>query len=315
MKYDSMGISVTNECDISCSMCCQSNNQPLGVVEYKKISEYIKSAKDTPIKYIGFSGGEAFLHFDLLKDLISLSSALGKSSTVMTNGFWASDYSKTENYLSELKKAGLNSCGLSYDEFHAKYVHEENIKNIIRAAKKIKLHVTIQSVILKDSNIGEWINKIGNVLNGISVLFTNCHPVGRAAKNIGADRYIRALSSRGLLCVKNGIFSVGHTGVIRPCCFPEISETELEAGNIGNQNVLQTLKTLKNNPYLYLLRNYGFDYFINIVEKNALDITIPEQVVSNCELCALFFAKDNYQLLSPYVNESVRNLKKDLVSL
>jgi len=277
-------------------------------MNYENSKRYIVSSKDTPIEWIGFSGGEAFLHFDLLKELISISSSLGKSTSVITNGFWADDYEKVEKRVVELKKAGLTVLGMSYDEFHAKFVPAHNIKNLIRAAKKLDIRATIQAVILNDSNVGDIINKIGADLSCIDIQFVPCSNVGNAAKNINPDRFIRETLPRGLFCGKKGSFPVDYDGTIRPCCNPYIYETELIVGNMCELDVPQSLIKLKNNPFLYLLRNYGFDCFLDIVENNSLDITIPEKLVISCELCSILFSKENYYLLLPFVYDYVKKL-------
>ena len=62
-------------------------------LDLNRVREYIESAsKIDYIKTIAFTGGEPFVIYDDLRDLIKLSSSYGKRVTTITNGYWASNY-------------------------------------------------------------------------------------------------------------------------------------------------------------------------------------------------------------------------------
>lgn len=127
MKYKTIAISITNECNINCKMCCLSKNKNISL-DIDAISNYIISSKNiSSVEAIAFTGGEPFLKMNHLKQLISLSNSVNKKTTVITNGFWASNLKSTIEILSEMKMLGLRTIGISYDEFHAKLIPKKNI--------------------------------------------------------------------------------------------------------------------------------------------------------------------------------------------
>ena len=309
MSYHSMCMMITNECNIRCLMCGNpSINGAPTTVNKDVATKYIQSTKESSINNVGFSGGEPFLHYSLLKELVSVASSIGKSTSVMTNGYWAENYSETVEILFTLKNAGLNVCGVSFDEFHADFIHKKNILNIIRAVKKVNMNIVIQSVILQDSKPGDVINKLGEDIEGVNLLFIACCNTKNVIKRIDQKKFIRKTSPRGLFCGKSGSFSVEHNGTVRPCCNAFIFDTELVVGDINNNDVKKTIKAMKSNPFLYMLRNFGFDYFLGVVKKQSLNICVPENLTSSCELCSVLFSTENYYTLLPYVYEDVKQL-------
>jgi hypothetical protein len=140
--------------------------------------------------------------------------------------------------------------------------------------------VYLQTIILKNSKNAYWVNQLNNDLQDVAINFIPCFQVGEAAKNIQQEDYIRETNCKGLLCRKNGSFSISSDGVIWPCCSPYITETGLSLANIKEGiSVLDTLDILRRNIILYSLRNFGFDYFIDIA-INKLKIDIPQKVIT-----------------------------------
>ena len=98
-------------------------------MEPKMIQEIIKQAALMPdIKTVGFSGGEVFLQFNILANMIKYASSLGLRTTCTTNGFWATSYDVALEKLTTLKKNGLTKLGLSMDYYHQEFINIQNLK-------------------------------------------------------------------------------------------------------------------------------------------------------------------------------------------
>lgn len=291
-------------------MCCLSKNKNISL-DIDSISNYIISSKNiSSVEAIAFTGGEPFLKMNHLKQLISLSNSVNKKTTVITNGFWASNLKSTIEILSEMKMLGLRTIGISYDEFHAKLIPKKNIINLLNAAKIIGLPINIQMTMLNGSNIGNLINDLSPSICETYVNFIPCLPVGNAKKNIPNDKFIRNSSIYNCICQKGGTFLVESDGSIMPCCSPSIFETGFELGNIYNdKEVSVTLDRLKNNMYLYLLRNFGFNYYIDLAQK--IGIKLPELIICPCELCSIIFSKKNIHKFFPYAYNKIKDLKME----
>ncbi|MDY6229091.1 MAG: radical SAM protein [Clostridium sp.] len=315
MKYSEfvivLGKKCTADCDICCLDCKLTDNE---CIDINRIKEFIRSAEEIDeITTIHFSGGEAFLYYDKLIELVKLCTKIDKATTVITNGFWAYDYYETLEKLQHLKQVGLKAVGVSYDEFHLKYIKLENIRNIIKACKELDLKVTIQTCIVKGSQNGNWIDTLGDDLVDIALNFIACDKVGRATDKIKDDKFIRSYKPINCICRKGGSFSVLYDGTVWPCCSPYVFTTELCVGNIYKdiETVKDALKRLENNLVLKVLRNKGFNFFKDIV-INDIKIEVPNKIISSCELCNLFFNKDIIVKIIPKIFDK---LKKDEIYL
>ena len=85
-----------------------------------------------------FTGGEPFLNFGLLLDLVKTAARLQIPSTfVETNCFWSIDDETTRSKLTQLKDAGLNGILISVNPFILEYVPFERTKPAIRKSEEV----------------------------------------------------------------------------------------------------------------------------------------------------------------------------------
>jgi len=85
-----------------------------------------------------FTGGEPFLNFDLLLDLVRIADKMGMPSMfVETNCFWAVNDEATREKLLRLKDAGLHGILISVNPFILEYVPFERTLRAIRIAREI----------------------------------------------------------------------------------------------------------------------------------------------------------------------------------
>jgi MoaA/NifB/PqqE/SkfB family radical SAM enzyme len=93
-----------------------------------------------PIDAITIHGGEPFLHFDLMKKLISEARALRiPRRGAITNGYWAESKVAARAILRDLKSAGLNRITFSLDGFHQEFVPLERARAGIEAALELEI--------------------------------------------------------------------------------------------------------------------------------------------------------------------------------
>lgn len=304
MHYSTIGLMLTNRCTANCSICCfQCTPDNTGIINKADAMRFIQSASEVnDIDTIAFTGGEAFLCFDLLKELAVLAKDTGKECTVLTNAYWANNESSAKLKLKELKNIGLVDVGISYDEYHKSYIPIKNVINYIRAAKSVDCMAVIQSIVSSEPDLG-WINEIGPDLADAVLKFIPLYPVG-GAEEMDTGLIHKGRSHQSCLCRKSGSMFVEYDGTIWPCCSPFVQKTVLSVGNIKTQDVPVTLQKLKKHIVLNRLRRYGFDYFLDLIRQHNIPIKIPDSIVSSCELCATLFNQENYIKFFPYVFEN-----------
>ncbi|WP_058260612.1 radical SAM protein [Fenollaria timonensis] len=304
MHYDTLAISLNSNCNANCKICCgmPKSNQ---VLNDDIAFHFLRGLKyNSDIKRICLTGGEIFLDINKVYKWIKFINESNKKAYCVSNGFWGYDIKEANQIVKNLKQLGLNQLTLSYDEYHNEFISIECIINILEACKRQKLPVSIQTVILNKNNNKKWINDLVSYLPDINILFFPCYQVGNASKNFSSDMFIKSRDKKGLLCEKSGTFMIEADGTVWPCCSPYINETELNIDNIylsQNANIDSALKKIRDNKLLYCLRNFGFDYFVDLAE-NKLDIELPKKFVSSCELCAYLFSKINFKRFNRLIN-------------
>lgn len=309
MRYHNIAIMIHRTCTAACESCCvEASPDCKEQLDINHVKRYISSSATMPnIKSIAFTGGEPFLYYDKLKDLIAFVHGIGKEASAATNGFWASSYEIAYSRLSELKRIGLTQVGVSCDSFHTKYIDVNRISNILLAANDLEIPTALNLVIARQHPVGDIIDRLQDSIKEAQIMIFPCQAVGNAKINLKDEDYIRTRKSKGCYCKKSGGFSIDYAGRIWPCCSPYVFNTDLSIGNYEILNLPSTIDKLRNNRILYILRNFGFDYFINIAE-NELGMEVPEYIISACELCSLFFSKQNIYKFYPYVYDTIAEL-------
>lgn len=314
MNYSEMVVLIGNKCTAKCNICCfDSTIESNELIDDEYISNYLYSLKDSKeIQWVHFSGGEPFLYYDRLKKYIKICSENHKSATVITNGFWATDSSDVLRILTDLKSCGLKRIGVSFDEFHNEYISSKNIKNILVVAKRLNLYPSIQSVVLKNSKIGDLIDFLDYSISNVPINFMSCDKVGRAETAVLEKDLIKRNIEKVPVCRKGHTFSIKFDGTVWPCCCPVVYSTSLSVGSIYHniKTVADALKAINDNKKLKILRNKGFNYYIKLFEDYGC-LSLPEMITSSCELCKLFFDKSNEKFYKQnlYKNLNISEVK------
>lgn len=309
--YNTLGFTIHRACNASCSICCFSSEPSCKEkLNVNRMKEYIDESKEIEeIKTIAFTGGEPFLEYELLVELISYAKAAGKKVNTVTNGFWANSYEKTYEKLSHLKKCGLDYLSLSHDAYHKKFIKTENIRNILKATTKLEMPTSLAIVKVKDEEVGSIINDIGNDIYTASIKIGPCLPVGRAEKSFSSDQFDRSIESDKARCAYGANLVVCYDGTIYPCCSQVIVNTGLGIGNFEDITLKEAMNKLKNNALLYFLRNADMKFYSDFA-KQKLGMEIPKYIVNPCELCALLFKEENIDLFHDHVMENINYLKQ-----
>lgn len=94
-----------------------------------------------------FSGGEAFLLKDDLFEAIRFASDLGKSTRVVTNGFWGRAGARARECARRLREAGISEINISTGVDHAKFVPVESVVHAASALadEAIRTLITVEA--------------------------------------------------------------------------------------------------------------------------------------------------------------------------
>ncbi len=193
MQVKGVDFLLTFKCPSKCKHCSyKAGPERTGSMRLVDAERYLSELIETqPLKSIGVHGGEPFLYFQTLVQIMESAKEMGLDRTwVITNGFWAKTKTISEKKLLELKEAGLKSITFSVDGFHQEYIPFETVKQGIEAAISVGFQkVWVDSYFLGSEDSDNFYNnstkKALRNLENLSNVEINRRPVdfeGRAAQ-------------------------------------------------------------------------------------------------------------------------------------
>ncbi len=260
-----VGLLLTYRCSAECRHCffeCSPSRSE--VMTRQTAQNVINEAVTLGAKWISFSGGEPFLEYDSLKELITLSSENGLNTEVVSNGFWGETREEALGTLDPLITAGLDVLNLSVDDFHCEFLPFETLKNIYWAAVELGVKIVLMVSTGKDNQItSESLPELlednrvqvagkRRIPNPNAVLFeTQFTPIGR-----GKDLKHNLVPFTEIRC--NDVLrdiGVAPNGDVLPCCGPLGTRNVL--GNINEEGLGLILDRAGRDPRYKRIRE-GF---------------------------------------------------------
>lgn len=191
MQISGVDFLITFTCTSRCKHCSyRAGPERIGVMNVFDAEQWLRELSETQeITSLTIHGGEPFLYFDLLKEIIKRGRDLGiLRRWVITNGFWAKTNAIAEQNLIELKEAGLTCMTFSVDAFHQEYVPLEHVRNGIMAATRFdfdKVCIDSYFVVAQNSN------------NRYDILTRQALERLEVIENVTINRYRVGLDGRG----------------------------------------------------------------------------------------------------------------------
>jgi hypothetical protein len=239
-----------------------------------------------------FTGGEPFLNFDLLSELVKMAHGLEIPSTfVETSCFWCVDDETTRKSLVELRDVGLNGILISVNPFILEKVPFERTERCARISEEIfGWNVIVYQEFFYDlfRTLGlkgtmpfeEFLGRAGrDVLQYVELL-----PMGRAAYMLGNlyrryparqffREYCRDELTRGWHFHVDNYFNymTGYCGGISLGDARNL-DSLLKGIDLDDKPILDALVTDMERLYEFGVRNFGYR-------------ELPEGYISKCHLC------------------------------
>lgn len=275
MNYNCLGIIYTYKCNFNCSICCFNCSPYLEEkIKYKEAFNVISSAIDLGIGLIGFIGGEPFLYYDEILNLMK--NFKNKAVfTITTNGYWATSIVKTEEIVKELVTNGLRGLKLSIDEYHLKNIDIQNIKNILNICKSYNIRVIIGSTILSESKVSNFLDELKIELADIGFFFHYCYPIGRAKEVFKEENFITNKNIKIKYYEPNTI-TVAPNGDVYPCGSMLGIVKRRKLGNINEDNLMNIVNNKNKN--ISDFENYLKTEYLKFKDKGI-------DFIDTCHIC------------------------------
>lgn len=318
MSFWNLAFVMTDKCNAACKMCCFScSPRKNTILNKERIKAYIKQAQEIgTFKTVAFTGGEAILYYEQLKECIQYANASGFNSTLVTNGFWAANYDRGYEMIKGLVEAGLTDISMSVDQYHQEFVKIETVKNAIKICDSFGVLSALTLMDLKDGrSSSETMEKLRPEIYGKELIIYPVFPAGEAVANIDGGQIIKACNKNAARCAFDKSITVLFDGTIMMCCSQfsrEINMTHL--GNYETTDLADAIKAFYRNDFLYVLLSDHFDWYVDLAEK--MGMKVDDSYSVSCHLCHyLFTDREFIKAVRPLVKAEAERLRmKKLLS-
>lgn len=174
-----LGITVGTVCNIRCRHCLVDENLGSRRITKSEIGHLVSAINRYKPRELIFTGGEPVLFTGEINSILSAIDRPDRIHTsIITNGYFASTPAAAVKTLKSFK--ALNSVQMSYDKFHAEFVPEACINNLLAACRKLNLSFGLVCAIETPLDL-IFLNKLK--LARVPVTTQKILPIGHAKKN------------------------------------------------------------------------------------------------------------------------------------
>lgn len=242
MYNKSVSINLDSKCNASCDHCCFSCS-PFSSVKME--DSYIRTtvlefAKNSEIDLISFTGGEIFLNYSFLEELLMITKNYNKKVTLISNGFWGSSRKLVRKYFSDFMKYNVVALTISYDEYHEPFVKVNSVKRIFEYSRYYpNVEVSLNMAVTKNKMSNIILSDLGSSILGKKITKFPMISVGAAKDKINEKdihNFYNIKKDKNMLYCPGYEIVYHHDGEIYPCCSPAIFETQLSLRESKNQS-------------------------------------------------------------------------------
>ncbi len=260
-------------------------------MDAETIKAYMREAAEMgTVKIFAFTGGEAMLYPELLLDVMSYGKkVLGIGSTLVSNGFWAADYSRGKKIAAEFKEAGLIDMKLSADRFHQQYVPAKSVRNAIRILSESGIGVSVSVMDTGGHDvIRQTLEQLRPEIYGATVnyypLFMTEQVRSSSRVDVGEIEIASPLKWDNILCPDAGSVQLFFDGYMYTCCSQFTFDVpRLRIGKVGETTLAEAQKRANRDPVLDMVRRRGPSWFAARAKERG--IPVKERYSCQCELC------------------------------
>lgn len=237
---------------------------------------------------LSLSGGEIFLHYERLLEYAGLAQELGGYTTLISNCFWATSEALALEKLEPLVERNLLLLGISSDHFHTPYVPVYNVKNAIRAAKKLKLTVEVRSVASKSGRLSDVLRELEDAYAWYTrFIEMPLVPDGRGKLIDSSELFLSEETPKGKCPAAS--LTINAAGQAMVCCNGGGYAPALQVGNIGDCTLEQLEYAFAADPIVLFLKNAGPIGCLEYISKEQRNTVLSKKYVNECHLCIELF--------------------------
>jgi hypothetical protein len=175
---------LTYRCTSECDHCfVYSSPRAEGTMSLNLAKNAVRQAANLgSVREIWIEGGEPFLYYPILREIVGFAHELGLETGIVTNAYYAETEEDARVWLTPLKEAGLTRLSVSDDSFHSEeFPQSLTVKHLLGAAEK--LGIETGTICMQRPGEGGHLNAKGEPITGGAIRFR-----GRAIETLAKDQ-------------------------------------------------------------------------------------------------------------------------------
>jgi MoaA/NifB/PqqE/SkfB family radical SAM enzyme len=242
--------------------------------------------KDGVRLQFSITGGEPFLDFPLLLEIVAFGAKLGAGMSCVSNAYWATSDSKARALLGELKSAGLYALGVSTSRFHQQFIKRERVERALQLAKEFGLWTMLKCPLTsadvhEEPSLLAWARAAGaHALEAFPVL-----PYLRKGAALPDRDYLRKPGIPEGVCPAP-VVTIREDGKAYTCCTPGGFEEFLSLGNVFEHSLEGTYRLFHLQGRQRILRFHGPAFFAKALVEKGKGHRLRSAYASVCDLCS-----------------------------
>jgi pyruvate-formate lyase-activating enzyme len=285
-----VGLLITQRCNAACTHCATScgpdKTAALSRANVFRIMEEASALAAGRALTFCISGGEPFLDFAHLRNIVAHGRSLGGECTCVTNGYWATTDDKARILLTELRAHGLVRIAVSTSRFHQRFVKLARVQRALRMAVEVGLGAVLKVAATPQERaqverLQAWAVDTG--LAGVEVIALM--PYLREGQQLPAGDFALQPGLPAGPCPAPSL-TVREDGTAYSCCSPAGFTDSLSLGNAVDEGFEAPFLRFLLNGRQRVLREGGPAAFADAIRRRGLGHLLRERYAGVCDLCA-----------------------------
>lgn len=284
-----MALILTARCNATCTHCVTScgpdRTEALSKQDVIRLMNEAAAIHDGERLGFSLTGGEPFLDFDLLFDVVAHAGRLGAWISCVTNAFWARSEAVVENKLTMLRDSGLAALGVSVSRFHQRFVPLLKVRRVLTIAEALGLSTELKGAVTKtDLEPGNVLDQWKTQLDADKVHIFPIFPFLREGAELPESEYYRE-PGLPVQCCPNAVVCIEPTGSAVSCCGPAASSRFLAIGNVHRESLSTINNRFNTAGTQTILREKGPIEFAKGAIAAGLSHLLRNDYAGPCDLC------------------------------
>ena len=257
------------------------------------------------------TGGEPFVQFEALLEVVAHGAALGARVHCVTNAYWATTAETATGKLSALRSRGLWGLSVSVSRFHQQFVPLRRVRTALQAAAALGISTTLKGAVVNaDLEPGGELAGWKEQLDADDIRIFPVLPYLRPGEALPEQAYYREPGLPQEPCPEE-ILTVDFNGAARSCCSPGHADEFLTVGDAATTPLAQIERRFRLAGRQRILREQGPIAFARAAIAAGLGERLRPAYAGPCDLCLHIRADDELRHIAEQLSAAADSMIPD----